>query len=111
MVSLMAVSETYQRPVPVNFTGNIDLGIRIAYISLLLIPSVFVSVSLPGTSWTHTARRPTARSEDFIVELRGAEYGDLPDATAGTQATTITKLVVCTMVHVTGTGNASRIHW
>lgn len=77
------VTETYQRSVPANFTGNIDLGIRIPNIPTS--DSIGVRIRLTsGNILDAYGQAPDGEVEDFIVELRGAEYGDLPDATAGT---------------------------
>jgi len=77
------VTETYQRPVPANFTGNINVGIRIPNIATSDSIGVRVRIT-SGNILDANGQAPDGEVEDFIVELRGAEYGDLPDATAGT---------------------------
>ena len=77
------VSETYKRPVPANFTGNINVSLRIPNIATS--DSIGVRVRLTsGNILDAYGQAPDGEVEDFMVELRGAEYGDLPDATAGT---------------------------
>jgi hypothetical protein len=77
------VTETYQRIVLAGYIGNVDLGIRIPNIPTS--DSIGVRIRLTsGQILDAYGQAPDGEVEDFMVELRGAEYGDLPDATAGT---------------------------
>ncbi|WP_353480520.1 GEVED domain-containing protein [Haliscomenobacter sp.] len=77
------VTETYQRTVPAGFIGNVNFGIRIPNIASS--DSIGVRIRLTsGNILDAYGQAPDGEVEDFMVELRGAEYGDLPDATAGT---------------------------
>ncbi len=77
------VTETYQRTVAAGFNGNVNFGIRIPNIAQP--DSIGVRIRLTsGNIVDAYGQAPDGEVEDFMVELRGAEYGDLPDATAGT---------------------------
>ncbi|AEE48224.1 GEVED domain-containing protein [Haliscomenobacter hydrossis] len=77
------VTETYQRTVPAGFIGNVNMGIRIPNIALSDSIGVRIRIT-SGNILDAYGQAPDGEVEDFMVELRGAEYGDLPDATAGT---------------------------
>ncbi|WP_373551754.1 GEVED domain-containing protein [Haliscomenobacter sp.] len=76
-------NETNSRPVPAAFIGNIDFRLKIPNIPQPDSIGVRIRITT-GNSLDAYGQAPDGEVEDFMVELRGAEYGDLPDLTAGT---------------------------
>ena len=80
------VTETYQLPVPANPVG----GAYTAEFNITIPPiaksdSIGVRIRLTsGNILNAYGQAPDGEVEDFMVELRAADYGDLPDPVAGT---------------------------
>ena len=80
------VTETYQLPVPANppldaYTANFNITIP----PIAKSDSIGVRIRLTsGNILNAYGQAPDGEVEDFMVELRAADYGDLPDPVAGT---------------------------
>ncbi len=75
--------EQVSRPVPANFNGNIDFDLTIP----LLAKSDSIGVRIRTTTGSIIdayGKAIDGEVEDFVVEVRALDYGDLPDLTAGT---------------------------